>query len=145
MEFLYASANEFLVIMTLAYAEWTMLVECTKAVCARDFLLSTRFYTVATPCQYASGYTTCGVRDFGNSALHKMLLFSTYCPHLLSSTSLCPTQSLTKRGYLFTMTEHEKVLGERRLKEDSTLQSSAGLLKETACGCCFTFFGGEMP
>jgi len=46
MEFLCASANGFLVIMTLEYAEWTMLLGCTEVACVRDFLLSTLFYTL---------------------------------------------------------------------------------------------------
>ena len=35
-------------------------------------------------------YTACGVRDYRNRALHKLLLFSTYSPHLLSSTYALP-------------------------------------------------------
>ena len=85
--------DEFLVIITLEYAKWTMLVGCNEAVCARDFLLSTLFSTLTTSCQYASGYTACGVRGFGNSrlTLHEMLLFSTYSPCPLSSTKFDKT------------------------------------------------------
>ena len=144
MEFLYASANGFLVIITLEYAEWTMLLGCTEAACVRDFLLSTLFYTLATPCQYASGYTTCGVRDFGNSTLHEMPLFSTYSPYLLSSTYAL---SNTKFNKTWLPVQHDRAsdcAGERRLRRDSTLQVGIGLLKEIACGCCF-FFVEEIP
>ena len=107
MEFLHASANGFLVIMTLEYAEWTMLLGCTEVACVRDFLLSTPWpfranIPLATHVVWKTLATVLYTRCYSS-------------PHILPTYShppmLCPTPSLIKRGYLFNMTEHEMVLG----------------------------------